>query len=131
MKIRHSLRLYDHYKDYNKFFKENKLEILQETIDMYYDEFCTSTSLRKYEKSSVKFFEYLIHRLHMLGTFNMFDYDVPLLYKGYKAIFSFDAKHERYYGYVEGHFDCDISGNTYSDIEEDFKNTVDYVLELR
>lgn len=131
MKDRHSLRLYNHYKDYKIFFKENKIDVSDETIDMYYAEFCTSTSLKLFDKSSNKYFEYLIHRLHMLGAFNMFDYDVPLSYKGYKATYSYDAQHQRYSGFVDGFFDCDISGKTYSEIEEDFKNTVDYVLELR
>lgn len=126
--MRYSIRLYNHYKDFNRFFKENKIDVAKEQIDMYYMEFCTSKSLRKYQKDSEKFFDYLINRFHMIGTFNMFEYGVPLEYKGYTASYSYAEKEKLYMGFVDGHFDCDIKGSTMEEIEEDFKNTVDYVL---
>lgn len=126
--MRHSIKLWEHYKSYNKFFKENKISISKEEIDSYYDEFCTSKSLREHKKNSQMYFDYLINRLHLLGLFNMFDYAVPLHYNGYTAMYSHDLDVHMYTGYIVENIDYTIKGKTFADIEADFKNTVDFVL---
>lgn len=126
--MRHAERLYEQYKSYNKFFKDNKIKITKEEIGMYYDEFCSSKSLSVHKKNSQTFFDYLINRLHILGLFNMFDYSVPLHHNGHTAMYYHDSTSWQYVGYIEGHLDYTITGKTVKEIEEDFKNMVDFVL---
>lgn len=126
--MRHVIRLYNYYKSYDNFFKMNNLEIDTEEIEKYYEEFSSSSTLRLYNKDSEKFFDYLINRFHLLGTFNQFDYTVPLVYKTFKAIYEYDLKLDMYVGFVENEFDTAISGKTLNELEEDFKNTVDFVV---
>ena len=129
--MRHSLKLWNHYKSYKKFFKANGIKVEKGLDKFYYDEFCTSRSLRVHSITSQTYFDYFIHRLHMLGTFNMFDYGVPLSYKGYNANYAYDAKLQEYVGHVEGEFDSAICGKTLALIEDDFHNMVDYVIKMR
>ena len=126
--MRHSIKLWELYKSYNKFFKENNIKVEKSDIDWIYTEFCTSKSLRVHKKNSQLFFDYLINRLHMLGTFNMFEYAVLLHHNGYTAMYSHDIESNCYTGYIVDHFDYTIKGKRIEDIEADFKNTVDFVL---
>ena len=126
--MRHSIRLFNHYKSFKRFFEENGLQILQSDIDFYFAEFQSPKSHRQYDIDSEKFFDYLINRLHCLGVLYQYDYNIPLEYKGYKAIYSYDPNLALLVGFVENEFDSSISGKTISDIEKDFQNTVDYVL---
>lgn len=129
--MRHSLRLFNYYKSYENFFKTCNINIDEETIQKYYDEFCTSKSLRVYSKDSEKYFEYLINRLHLLGDLYQYDYNVPLVYKGYKCTYEHDIKLDMYVGYVENEFDSSVSGKSLRELEEDFQNTVDFVILMR
>lgn len=130
MKKRHSIRLYEYYKSYNKFFKENKIKILEEDIDKYYKEFSSSKSLKQFPKDSEKFFDYLINRFHMLLVFDMFDYLIPFEYKGQKATYEFEPITNQYIGYVNNDVENDIYGKTIAEIEQDFHNFVDLVLKV-
>lgn len=129
--MRHVIRLFNYYKSYEEFFNINNIDIDTEEIQKYYDEFCSSKFLRQYSKESEKFFDYLINRFHMIGTFNQFDYTVPLVYKGYKAIYEHDKKLDIYIGYVENEYDSAITGKTLNELDEDFRNTIDFVVEKR
>ena len=126
--MRHVIRLFNYYKSYQTFFKENNIQIDANEIQKYRDEFCTSKYLREYSIESEKFFDYLVNRFHMIGTFDMFDYTIPLEYKGYKAVYDYEEKLDIYVGHVENEFDSSISGKTLSELDEDFRNTVDFVI---
>lgn len=126
--MRHVIRLYNYYKSYENFFKMCDIQIDTEDIQKYYDEFCTSKSLRQYSKESEKFFDYLINRFHMLGTINMFDYTVPIEYKSFNCIYEWDIKLDMFIGYVENEFDSSVSGKTLRELDEDFRNTIDFVI---
>lgn len=129
--MRHTIRLYNYYKSYDNFFKTNKIEINQEDIKKYWDEFSSSTYLRQFGLDSKKFFDYLINRFHILGVFDQYDYFVPLVYKGYKANYEHDKKLDIYIGFVENELDSSISGKTLDELDLDFRNTVDFVILMR
>lgn len=126
--MRHVIRLFNYYKSYENFFKINNIEISTEEIKMYYDEFCLSKSLRLYTIDSEKFFDYLINRLHLSQKIYQYDYSVPLVYKTYKAHYQYEEKLDMYIGSVENEFDSAISGKTLRELDEDFRNTVDFVI---
>ena len=129
--MRHVIRLFNYYKSYENFFKTCNINIDEEVIQKYYDEFCTSKSLRQYSKDSEKYFDYLINRLHMLGDLYQYDYNVPLVYKGYKCTYEHDIKLDMYVGYVENEIDSAVSGKSLRELDEDFQNTVDFVILMR
>lgn len=131
MKKRHSERLFDHYGSTSALLKATGLDAHKDAAEFYYKEFCTSTTLRQYSFEHKKYFEYFLHRLHLLGVIYMFDIGIPLVYKGYEAVYHTDMKLGCYKGYVKNHHDSDIIGDDFDELTEDFKNIVDFVIANR
>lgn len=129
--MRHSIRLFNYYKSYENFFKTCNIDIDTEEIEKYYNEFSSAKALRKYDRESKEFFDYLINRFHMLGTFYQYDYEVPIVYKNYKCIYSYEEKLDMYVGFVENEFDSEVTGKSLRELEIDFQNTIDYVVLMR
>lgn len=129
--MRHSIMLYNHFKTIKNLIEEAKLDFNLDDIEVYKQEFMSSKVLMKFGVDSKEYFDYIINRLHILGLVDQYQLYIPLDYKGYTAIYSYDEKVNMYVGYVKGESDSLIKGKTLERLMDDFKNVVDYVVLMR
>lgn len=115
--MRYALVLKDYYGNISNLLKENKIYIDVNELELYISEIAT--------KHPDKIFDYVINRLHLNQTLNMFEICIPLEYKGYTLVFSYI--NDTYIGNIQGTEET-IEGKTIQIILDNFHNTVDYIL---